>query len=112
MILETLPPADEGARLVGRDPAPDGYHFEWFPEDDVAGKAWAVVDNPRDRKPCRFSENRTTCKAPSVAKLHRGGPPGREWWHYCADHLYGRVISAGRVWNLRLVEGAPEGASS
>lgn len=33
----------------------------------------------------------------------RSRPPSNNWWHYCADHLYGRVVHDGQVWSLRLV---------
>lgn len=56
----------------------------------------------------RVGGNGRTCRArgcltPAVLRLnrwqHRRGK-GRVpmWWHYCAEHSYGRVVYQGRVW--------------
>jgi hypothetical protein len=46
------------------------------------------------------------CPKPAVAKLARplwSPDKPRRWWHYCADHLYGRRIYEGVVYSSRLI---------
>jgi hypothetical protein len=88
---------------VRDDEAPEGYHYEWVPE----GVDWKVGG---DGCKCR----RLRCPNRAVAALLRNqrnpsrlpGAPMyiRVWWHYCADHLYGRKIENGVVLSQRLVE--------
>lgn len=78
-------------------PIPDGYERVVAPSP-----GWETVA-PEDSQPCRLG--RPSCKRPSVARLlraHSGSRRG-QWWHYCADHLYGRWIEDGQVvgWRLR-----------
>jgi hypothetical protein len=86
---------------AGHEPNP-GYHWEWHPEPTEGYHAWRVEPEGDGRR-CRWQVARhQTCGAPLVARLLLS-TKGRYWWHYCGDHLYGRVIHDGRVWALRLV---------
>jgi hypothetical protein len=91
------PPPDP----LGPDEAPRGFHYEWV----VAGSEWraASAQEYRERR-CR----RPGCKNPPEAALARAhyGRQGR-WsvdWLYCREHLYGRRIEGGVVWQRRLVK--------
>lgn len=85
-------------------PPQRGSRWEWVPEATDGFHAWRVVSTfDGALRPCRWRFGRESCKAPAVAKLLRSQPPSNNWWHYCADHLYGRVVHDGRVWSLRLV---------
>lgn len=77
---------------VSIGPAPDGFQWAVLPDE-----GWQLLEEPDTVRRCRFG--RPSCRAPSVARFRRG----RSWWHYCADHLYGRWILGGRVvaWKLR-----------
>jgi len=100
--------------MTSRPPFPDraldGYHYEAIVEDPTHWRAVA----PEQSRPCRQVKNHTkttrpTCKAPSVAALNRT-PGGANWWHYCAEHLYGRWVedtpTGPEVFHWRLVEDA------
>lgn len=78
------------------NPDPERCHFEAVPEDV---DRWKISDVGR----CRFTVDRRACGAPSVAALRRGSRRP-SWWHYCAEHLYGRWIEGGRVMTWRLVK--------
>lgn len=85
--LEDLPPIPFDA--------PDGFHFEWRPDDD-----WFVGTRSSGR--CRFAVGRRACGAPAVASLRRG-TTHTQWWDYCGEHLYGRRLVDGVVmqWVMR-----------
>lgn len=72
---------------------PEGYKRVWLPEDSTH---WRIADYPG---PCRYLENGKGCKQPSVAQIKRD----KTWWHYCANHLYGRRIRNGAIEFLGLV---------
>ena len=84
---------------------PAGHELRWVP----TGGEWRVVA-PDEQRPCRWTvgPKHTSCKQPSVAKLdrafwkHRGDKPN--WWHYCEEHLYGRVIVASTIYSAALRE--------
>jgi hypothetical protein len=70
--------------------------YEWAPDDN-----WEVTDEARK---CRM----VRCPNTAVARMRRsftGRRSGRgwRWWHYCADHLYGRKIENGAVLIRRVV---------
>jgi hypothetical protein len=37
-----------------------------------------------------------------VAMIQRGRKR-EQWWHYCADHMFGRRVSGRRVWVIHTV---------
>lgn len=87
-------------------PVPEGFREEWVPSS-----GWKLVDEVEgDRYRCRWGGGggSRACGRPSVAALNRGRHTwmGRvdQWWHYCAEHLYGRRIENGVVLHRRLVE--------
>jgi hypothetical protein len=84
-------------RTVWADTTAKGYDLEWFIDSE-----WQVVP-PEQPRVCR----RPKCDALSVAKLLRGSAT-KAWWHYCADHLYGRQIHDGHVWAVRVVPSPSE----
>ena len=75
------------------DEAPEGYRWEWRPDE-----GWSVGGEGRK---CRMLR----CPNQAVAALRRHRKPTKaaphlpnfQWWHYCADHLYGRKIEDGVV---------------
>lgn len=82
---------------------PDGFRLEWVEEGDD----WAISELP-DSKRCKFTVAfRTYCNEPSAAALRRGRQRP-QWWHYCANHLYGRRINEGRV-EVQVLVADPEG---
>lgn len=85
--------------------APDGFHFEWAIDAE-----WVVVDGTNlGCKRCRWMmPTRRACGVPSVAAFkrpHRSAHDhfGWRWWHYCEDHMYGRILHDGAVWTARMV---------
>lgn len=56
---------------------------------------------------CRMVEGspRRRCQEAAVAAMNRGYRGKAAWWQYCAGHLYGRWIEAGKVmrWVLKKV---------
>lgn len=103
MRLEPLPSAEEGALLLGRElPRSDEpLHFEWVPSDLVR-----PLPGPMEPRGCRYTvgPHKRQCGASSCAVIYRG-ERGRPW-HYCEDHLFGRAISNGQVFDLHVLEGA------
>lgn len=94
---------------VDQSDAPEGYEWRWEPVRDNTGYCgdWRVV--PADEsKPCRYTvgPDKRTCKLPSAAKLDRGRDR-RNWWHYCENHLYGRMLVDGVIYSkvLRPLDG-------
>lgn len=85
--------------IVKTGPPPDGYRWAWTEENTDGPNAWRVVP-PDQAQPCRWRAAHLTCGVPSVAKLLRSTPPSNNWWHYCADHLYGRHVHNGVVWTI------------
>lgn len=90
---------------------PAGLRWAWEPG---GGQGWRVLDEDEERRPCRHGAGpgRKACGRPSVAKLNRGRwsvqrGTTSSWWHYCADHLYGRVLVDGVLYVriLHRVEG-------
>lgn len=77
------------------DQAPEGYRWEWLPEDD----SWRIGGNGRK---CRMMG----CRKQAVAMLRRKSSRNVEgiWWPYCTDHLYGRKIENGVILSERLVK--------
>lgn len=56
------------------------------------------------------------CPTPAVAALNRGrhsklGGRSDSWWRYCADHMYGKWIEDGQVWEWRLEPDRAGGSS-
>lgn len=95
--------AKEVALERGHAKAPAGFEWEWKLEQGIGRFAFVALEPGEESRPCRFMEDRSSCKAPSVAKMQRGVSSSR-WWHYCNDHLYGRVLHDGKLWSLRLRE--------
>jgi hypothetical protein len=93
-------PADvEPSELSMYEPSPEsGRAYEWVPDD---GCRRATVTEHAARR-CR----RPRCDGRPVMGLKRSNGT----WLYCAEHLYGRRISAGVVQRRRLVA-VVEGAS-
>jgi hypothetical protein len=88
------------------DAPPNGWHWEWAKAHD----GWRPDG---EGKRCRFTvgPNRQSCKRPAVATLDRGhGPMAPNRWAYCEQHLYGRHLHDGALWECHLkpdVEDAP-----
>lgn len=86
-------------------PVPDGYELVW----ERPSANWeALIDI--EPMGCRYTvgPGHVTCREPSVARLNRGARGARpQWWHYCADHLYGKRIRDGVVEHqvLRPIDG-------
>lgn len=72
---------------------PEGYEWVATTDDPLE---WTVLGPEDERRPCRFGRY-GFCRQPSVAILWRGRRR-QQPWHYCADHLYGRWIEAGKVY--------------
>jgi hypothetical protein len=101
----TLPDLDQSQ-------APEGYEYRWEPVEDGNGYSgdWRVIDEVTGiLYRCRWGAGpgRPACGAPSVIKLNRGHGKER-WWYYCGEHMYGRVLHAGTIWQrvLRPVDGS------
>lgn len=82
-------------------PAPAGYRWVVFEAPD-----WRLLQQTTKR--CRNwrAHRRVSPLAVAELKRHRWtyGRNVPEWWAYCADHLYGRWVDAGRVLEYRLEE--------
>jgi hypothetical protein len=93
--------------LADRSPAPEGHHLEARP-----ARNWRPATGLY--KKCRGGRR---CPAEPVAELNRrrndwhGGRTLDAWWAYCAEHMYGRWVEAGRVWSWILVEDTVDGAA-
>lgn len=97
------------------DTPPAGYVYVPAEEPEDGGsyaKPFVVLEPGETPRRCRWLLNRRACGKPSVAKMNRGktsytggsvGKTSEAWWHYCADHLYGRWIEDGRLMHWRLV---------
>lgn len=97
---------------IDQSDAPAGYHYVWTAEADPL--QWIVVA-PGNERTCRATTGpgRKTCRQPSVAALNRGyqrwpEPNRPSWWHYCGEHLYGRILVDGALYYRRLVHFASE----
>ena len=79
--------------------APEGHEWTWAP----AGDDWKLTA-PEESRPCRWGAgyHKPACGRPSVAALRRGFTRP-SWWHYCEEHLYGRIIVDGQILGMRLV---------
>lgn len=69
----------------------------------VPDESWHLAAD--EGRKCRQSR----CPNAAVAKFkrhHSYGPRRWQWWHYCAEHLYGRWIENGRVMHY-VVAGSP-----
>lgn len=93
---------------IDQSEAPAGYRYVWTAEFDPLH--WIVV-TPGDERPCRATTGpgRKTCRQPSVAALNRGyqrwpNPNRPSWWHYCGEHLNGRILVDGVLYQRRLVK--------
>jgi hypothetical protein len=79
------------------DRPPSGYRYEW-----CADEGWKIGG---DGRKCRMLR----CPKPAIAAFERRrrskktGGYTWNWWHYCADHMYGRKIKDGVVKFRRLV---------
>jgi len=89
---------------IRTDPIPDGWRYEWVPEPVFGWLSWRVI-SPEEAKRCRWTDHGIRCENQSVAKLNRGRKDER-WWHYCADHMFGRRIDGRRVWVIHTIEEA------
>lgn len=68
---------------------PEGYEEVWLEADKMK---WQLGDFCGHK--CRWIVNgHKACGTPAVARILRSNG----WWYYCADHLYGKRISAGRI---------------
>jgi hypothetical protein len=86
----------------GDGPPPKGHVWEWH----LADASWKFGG---DGEHCRLTSGMPggrACGRPAVASLLRPyqGTAGRRWF-YCADHLYGRHVHDGAVWESRAVPG-------
>lgn len=80
-------------------PAPEGFRYEWA----VAHAVWQVYQG--ETRGCRFTigPGQRQCKRPAVAVLDRACLGQRaSFWAYCEDHLYGRVLHDGAIWDVVL----------
>lgn len=97
--------------------ARDGFEWQASPDNALAGE-WRLIE-PYASKRCRRLETvgsresgfeRIRCSNPAVAELNRerrtwaqsGSVTRPAWWAYCADHMYGRWIENGQVYEWRL----------
>jgi len=85
-------------------PAPEGFHYEAVEQDDWTTDPAIVGD-----RACRMKQGKhAVCGKHAVAALNRGrwqgNKRGESFWHYCAEHLYGRWIEDGKVMGWRLVK--------
>lgn len=82
----------------GVDTGP-GVRWQAVPDD-----RWEVLTIATAGR-CRRTTAGARCTARAVAALNRarGVDDRPRWWHYCADHLYGRWIEGGRVMGWRAV---------
>lgn len=64
----------------------------------VEDRSWKLAA-PTTKHRCRWTgPGSYRCAANGVAALNRSPDPGRDaWWHYCADHMFGRIIVTHRV---------------
>jgi len=93
--MRSQPPPDERYDIS----PPEGFHVEWYEPDPEN----AALSNERSK--CR----RPGCQWPAVWKFRRSNG----WWHYCADHHYGRRIENNKLlaWRwVRDIDGEREGA--
>lgn len=70
--------------------------------EPMVAAGWRLVSG---EKRCRFMEARQACGAPAVVELNRSQHAHRgdeNWWAYCPDHMYGRWIENGQVWQWRV----------
>lgn len=66
---------------------------------------WHVLTPADGPLRCRSGSGDTRCHRPAVAMLDRARTPrDRAWWAYCGDHLYGRRLVDGRIWQTIIVE--------
>jgi hypothetical protein len=77
--------------------APAGHIHEPVLADD-----WRLVAGA---KRCRLMQARKACGAPAVAELDRSrwADARPHWWAYCAEHMFGRWVEDGQVWEWRVV---------
>jgi hypothetical protein len=77
-----------------------GFHFAPARDGD-----WAPIEAGDGYSRCRSTEKHVRCPARAVATLFRpiGSSGRRAGWAYCADHMYGRWIEGGFVWQWRVV---------
>jgi hypothetical protein len=93
---------------IGPEVAPPGHHYAWV-EDDYG---WVVLDKADEHR-CRYvgGHPQAHCPNRAVAALNRKrwwrGRFVDSWWHYCADHLYGRQVVDGVLYIRRLVRDEP-----
>jgi hypothetical protein len=70
-------------------------------EPVLAGNDWRLVIG---EKRCRLLQARKACGAPAVVEVNRAQHGRRDnWWAYCGDHMFGRWIEDGRIWQWRAV---------
>lgn len=98
---------------IEQSEAPEGYEWRWEPAEDSNGYSgdWRVATYTEGQlHRCRAGAGpgRPACGAPPLVKLNRGHGKER-WWFYCGEHMYGRVLHAGVIWQkvLRPVAGDP-----
>ena len=92
-----FPPLNVPASEETRE-AHDGYHWEWYPEDDSRAATPAEFCTRKCRRP--------RCEGEPVMAFRRSDG---HWWLYCADHMYGRRITGGVVEFRRLVKDGEDG---
>ncbi len=69
-------------------------HVREHPElyELVPAESWRMARG--ELRKCRWG--RSGCLNPTVVALNRrnawAGPKTPNWWHYCEDHMFGRVI--------------------
>lgn len=110
LVAANVDPPDEPARW----PTDVADHLDldveipriWAPAFQFGPFAWRVIDSvarsgePDPSRRCRFRVQGRSCQAPSVVELNRSWRPGKAptWWAYCPQHLYGRRVWNGVVW--------------
>lgn len=103
MSTDTVRPAPPA------DPTDPGFAWVAVAADTLPSNRWRLASGRQCRQ---FAGNpRRRCENPAVAAVNRGLHRWRSnktfdsWWHYCADHLYGRWIENGvlMIWILRPV---------
>jgi hypothetical protein len=85
----------------GDGPPPKGHVWEWH----LADTDWTPIAEGKGCRQTNGMPGGTACGKPAVASLVRPHGSSTRRWFYCADHLYGRHIHDGAVWESRAVPG-------
>lgn len=89
-----------GALVDTHLPTPE-YGYEWIKESSD----WRTPQlQERDRSCRRLLVDHQPCPGQVVIALRRAFRASGQWWFYCADHSYGRVVREGAVYGQRRIK--------